>query len=159
MTISQFDRTNGKAFHEAAKHALRDLADEYGVVIEMGNWTYTGASLSMQVHAKIIDVATGKAKHPPTLVMMARQYDLDLDRVSQGHRLVDYHSSKPKFPWITEDANGKRWKHVTSGIMSRFKRIIPEVAKSQAPIAESDLADILRETAPPASISQYDSQF
>ena len=99
------DRSTAKALRIKLEKVFAD-ADMDGMTVEIGNATYNSHEVTFKVQIRDAGAASPTERD---LVMYAKHYDLDTDRVyKQGGRaftLVGYKHRARKNPWIVRDLN------------------------------------------------------
>jgi len=79
-----------------------------GYEFTVGNAKYTSSEATFQLKVKIQGQQTVTES---LLFTMAKQHKINANKtLATGEKLVEFHSRKPKFPYISEMPNGKRYK-------------------------------------------------
>ncbi len=118
MKIDNFDRATMKLLRVALNGALAEVGIE-GVTFKAGSMSFTGSEATIKVKAtteRNAELRTGLVQ------MWLGAHNVASLTNDDGWALVDYHSRKPKFPFIARDARGKQWKLSPEQARARFGR-------------------------------------
>lgn len=79
---------------------------------------FDSAECTFKINARV-EGATTRAESE--LEMMAKLEGIDVNkRGPKGEKLIEYHSRKPKYPWIYETVRGARYKCTTAQARAKF---------------------------------------
>ena len=129
--IEKFDSKNLKVVRDRFT-ALLDQHGFEGVDVQFGDITFTDGDAHMTIIARI---EGGKTREYRVLERAAQAFDLDLERVVRGMRLVGYVPRRRGYPFIVEDQEGDRYKMTTSAavrVYSRESATVEEVIRETA---------------------------
>ena len=131
MKITRFDRPTIKALRTPIEDALKDLATKHGIVIKVGNGSYTEATVTFKLELATIDkTGTVQSKEAQDFKMYALLFGLKTENLGQS--FLDYSGEKftvigakprsTKFPILVEDSKGKRFKFPANRVQLGLQR-------------------------------------
>ena len=115
--MDKFDKTACRELRKAMKEAL-DKCGVEGVTFDIGSMRFNDSEVTIKVVAKTEGNAQVRLDR---VANMARIHGVG-SMVKDGWSLVDYHSKKPKYPFIATGANGKEYKLTIAQAHARFGR-------------------------------------
>ena len=122
MTIKKIDRSICKNLRVEIEQGLEYLKPTYGLNIKAGNASYTDNSVTFKLELTVV----GFDKDKDTFKQLCTFYNLTPDDYgrefrSQGKafRLIGINSRSPKFCFLGERSDGKRFKF-TDKILEQF---------------------------------------
>ncbi len=123
MKIEKFDRTSLKALRTKLEAVLADAGIE-GVTFKIGNMRFDETKVDIKLTAE----TEGQAEVKTELVEeMAKLHGL-ASTSKDGYTLVDFHHTKPKYPFIATKPNGGRIKMTPDQARLRFGAVERAVA-------------------------------
>ena len=138
--IERFERKNLKVIRDRL-NALMDEHGFAGIEVRIGDISYTEGDAQFMVFAQ---VKGGKTRDYRLLERAAEALNLDLERVVDGMHLVGYVRRRRAYPFIVEDAEGNRFKMMTSAAIRNFSREsgkVEEVIKEETIQQHSEALD------------------
>ena len=110
MKIQSFDKATLKALRSEMQAVLEKYGSKANVSFEVGNMRFSDSEVDIKVKAK---VKGAKTQTDALLEMVAKKEGLKMTN-SKGDRLVAFKSRSPKYPFVYESRDGKRYKTTTA---------------------------------------------
>ena len=109
--ITTFDRANLKKLRSDIEAAVATVGAAHGISLTLGTARFSSDNVTMKLEGSIISNGTVKTKGAIALERFYPKYVGKLVKMSNGKtgKVIEYHSRKPKFPFIVEAGN-KRYK-------------------------------------------------
>ena len=132
--ITKLDKPTVKYIRERFKTAIKPLAEELGIVIDLGNCTFQASNCRFQLKVAVLD-SVGK---PVTEEMDSFRSNAkfcgfepdDLGRKftvqGRSYTICGFNPKSSKYPVIAQSGNGKRYKFACRGVLRAFGREVPE---------------------------------
>jgi len=105
MSITKFDRNACRIVRARLEEVLAEAGIE-GVEFEVGNMSF----LPNQLTIKVVGKTEGAADDQHDLLVSMTRLDNIGSLEKNGWKIIEYHSKKPKYPYIVTDGRGKRFK-------------------------------------------------
>ena len=109
--ITTFDRANLKKLRDDIDAAIAAVGSAHGISLTLGSARFSSNNVTMKLEGSIISNGTVKTKGAIALERVYPEYVGKVVKMSNGKKgkVIEYHSRKPKFPFIVEVGN-KRYK-------------------------------------------------
>ena len=108
--IQSFDKATLRALRSEMEAVLEKYGKKAGVQFTVGNMRFSDAEVDIKVNAK---VQGAKTRTDAMLEMIVKNEGLKMTN-TRGDRLVAYKSRSPKYPFVYESRDGKRYKTTTA---------------------------------------------
>jgi hypothetical protein len=106
MNFASFDKNNLNELRSEMNELLQKYGMESNLEIQVGNMSFTDASVNIKVTAKVKGLKTREDK-----VFDAQVVELNLKTTnSRGDKLVGYKAANWKMPYLYVSGNGKSYK-------------------------------------------------
>ena len=115
MNVTKFDRATVKALRTKLDAVLADTGIE-GVEFKIGNMRFSETAVDIKVTA----TTAGEAEVKTDLVESMAKLHGVASTSKDGFTLVDFHSKKPKYPFIATKPGGGRIKMTPEQARLRF---------------------------------------
>jgi len=104
--INSFDKATLRALRSEMEAVLEKYGKKVNVDFEVGNMRFSDAEVDIKVKAKVKGAKTQVDK---MLEIVVKNEGMKMTN-ARGDRLVAFKSRSPKYPFVYEAADGKRYK-------------------------------------------------
>lgn len=116
--IVKFDKPTALATMKAFQAHMKVFEETFGVKVEVGRSKFSDDQLTMPI---TMTVEGGVKREEELLKHYAKMDGIDITKVYDGYRLIEYHPRRHRYPYIAlNTATGKRIKMPTEVAQQRY---------------------------------------
>ena len=132
--ITKLDKPTVKYIRERFKTAVKPLAEELGVMIDLGNCTFQASNCRFQLKVAVLD-PEGKpmTEEMDSFRSNAKFFGFEPDDLGkkftvqgQSYTICGFNSKSSKYRIIAQSGNGKRYKFTCRGVLRALGRKVPD---------------------------------
>lgn len=147
------DTATAQRLHREFSQLVQDFGKRNNLNIRSGTFRYDGTGFKVSVEGKETTTTSAGSAITATALQMAARHGLDPNKSNaRGWKIVDYHASAHKYPWIVQDLAGQRRKITSELARTTFTRTTPTTTSSAPPRPTPT-------PAPSTPARSYDPQF
>ena len=132
--ITRLDRPTVKYIRKRLESAVKPLAEELGVVIDIGNCTFKTSNCRFQLKISVLD-SDGKpiTEEIDSFRSSAKLFGLEPDDLGkeftfqgQSYTIYGFKPKSRKYPVIAKSDNGKKYKFACRTVLGALGREVPD---------------------------------